>query len=330
MNLSTDYLGLKLRNPLVIGASPCCDSLDACRRLQDAGASALVMHSLFAEQVEFEENARLRLIDGISESNPEALDYFPHYDDYALTPELYLRQLTRLKATLQIPVVASLNAHRPGAWMDHAKRLADAGADALELNLYALATDADVEAADVEAEQIFIVRQVVESVRVPVSVKISPWHTAPANFLRQVEMAGAKGAVLFNRFYQPDFDLEELEVHPHLKLSDSSELLARLRWLAIVSPHTRLSLAASGGVHTTQDFVKALLAGAHAVQLVSAVLRHGAIAITNILGGVETWMRDREYATIDQLRGALNLAHCPNAEAHERANYLQVLQNWRV
>jgi dihydroorotate dehydrogenase (fumarate) len=304
MDLSTEYLGLRLRNPLVIGASPCCDSLDACRRLQDAGASALVMHSLFAEQVEFEENARLRLIDGIAESNPEALDYFPHYDD--------------------------LNAHRPGAWMDHAKRLADAGADAIELNLYALATDADVEAAEVESEQIFIVRQVVESVRIPVSVKISPWHTAPANFLRQVEQAGAKGAVLFNRFYQPDFDLDELEVHPHLKLSDSSELLARLRWLAIVSPHTRLSLAASGGVHTANDFLKALLAGAHAVQVVSAILRHGHIAVTTLLNGVDTWMRDREYESVDQLRGSLNLAHCPNPEAHERANYLQVLQSWRV
>jgi dihydroorotate dehydrogenase (fumarate) len=330
MNLSTDYLGLTLRNPLVVGASPCCDNLEVCQRLQDAGAAALVMHSLFAEQVEFEENARLRLIDGIAESNPEATDYFPHYDDYALTPELYLRQLTRLKATLQIPVIASLNAHRPGAWMDHAKRLADAGADALELNLYALATDPDTDASDVESEQIFIVRQVVESVRIPVSVKISPWHTAPANFLREVELAGAKGAVLFNRFYQPDFNLEDLDVHAQLKLSDSSELLQRLRWLAIVSPHTRLSLAASGGVHTAQDLLKALLAGAHAVQVVSAVLRHGAIAVSTLLQGLETWMRDRDYATIDQLRGALNLAHCPNAEAHERANYLQVLQSWRV
>jgi Dihydroorotate dehydrogenase len=330
MDLSTDYLGLRLRNPLVIGASPCCDSLDTCRRLQDAGASALVMHSLFAEQVELEENARLRLIDGVADSNPEALDYFPHYDDYALTPELYLRQLGRLKENLQIPVIASLNAHRPGAWMDYAKRLAEAGADAIELNLYALATDPDTEAADIESEQLFIVREVVESVNIPVSVKISPWHTAPANFLRQVELAGAKGAVLFNRFYQPDFDLEELEVHPHLRLSDSSELLQRLRWLAIVSPHTRLSLAASGGVHTATDFLKALLAGAHAVQVVSAVLRHGGVAVTSLLSGVETWMREREYESVDQLRGALNLSRCPNAEAHERANYLQVLQSWRV
>lgn len=330
MDLTTDYLGLRLRNPLVIGASPCCDSIEVCQRLQDAGAAALVMHSLFAEQVELEENARLRLIDGIAESNPEAVDYFPHYDDYALTPELYVRQLEKLKATLTIPIIASLNAHRPGAWMEHARRLADAGADALELNLYALATDPDVSATEVESEQIFIIREVAESVKIPVSVKISPWHTAPANFLRQVEQAGAKGAVLFNRFYQPDFDLEELEVHPHLKLSDSSELLQRLRWLAIVSPNTRLSLAASGGVHTAADFLKALVAGAHAVQVVSAVLRHGGVAVSSLLSGVETWMRDREYESVAQLRGSLNLEHCPNPEAHERANYLQVLQSWRV
>jgi dihydroorotate dehydrogenase (fumarate) len=330
MNLSTDYLGLKLRNPLVIGASPCCDSLDVCLRLQDAGASALVMHSLFAEQVELEENARLRLIDGIADSNPEALDYFPHYEDYALTPDRYVDQLAKLKSTLHIPVIASLNAHRAGAWLDHARRLADAGADALELNLYALATDPDVDASDVESEQIFIVRETVGAVKIPVSVKISPWHTAPANFLREVELAGAKGAVLFNRFYQPDFDLAELEVAPHLRLSDSGELLQRLRWLAIVSPHTKLHLAASGGVHTAPDFIKALLAGAHTVQVVSAVLRHGAIAVSTLLAGLETWMRDREYASLDQLRGALNLAHCPDPSAHERANYLKVLQSWRV
>ena len=330
MNLSTEYLGLKLRNPLIIGASPCCDDLAVCRRLQDAGASALVMHSLFGEQVELEEDARLRLIDGIAESNPEALDYFPHYDDYALTPDLYVRQLARLKAALEIPVIASLNAHRPGAWIDQARRLANAGADALELNLYALAADPEFDADAVESEQIFIVRQVVESVHIPVSVKISPWHTAPANFLRQVELAGASGAVLFNRFYQPDFDLDDLDVHPQIKLSDSSELLQRLRWLAIVSPHTRLSLAASGGVHTAQDFLKALLAGAHAVQVVSAILRHGPAVATTLLTGLETWMRDREYQTINDLRGALNLAHCPTPDAHERANYLQVIQSWRV
>lgn len=330
MNLSTDYLGLTLRNPLVIGASPCCDDLDVCRRLEDAGAAALVMHSLFEEQITFEENARLQLIDGVAESHPEAGDYFPHYEDYPLTPDLYVRQLARLKSTLSIPVIASLNGSRPGGWIDQARRLEEAGADALELNLYSLATDPDLDSDDVESDQLFIVGQVVESVKIPVAVKLSPWITAPAHFVKQVELRGAKGVVMFNRFYQPDFSIEDLEVQPQLKLSDSSELLLRLRWLSIVSPHTRLSLAASGGVHTSTDLIKTLLAGAHSAQVVSTVLRHGAAAVNTLLTGLQAWMREHEYHTIEELRGALNLARCPNPAAHERANYLNVLQSWRV
>lgn len=330
MNLSSDYLGLRLRNPLVIGASPCCDDLDFCKRLQDAGAAAIVMHSLFEEQIEFEENARFKLIDGIGDSNPEGLDYFPHYDDYSLTPDLYVRQLARLKATLDIPVIASLNGHRPGGWIDQARRLEEAGADALELNLYALPTDPDLDADDVEADQLFVVGQVVDTVKIPVSVKLSPFHTAPAHFVRQLEMRGAKGAVLFNRFYQPDFSIEDLEVQPQLRLSDSSELLLRLRWLAIVSPVTHLGLSASGGIHTSTDLIKAILAGAHSTQVVSTVLRHGASAVSTLLSGLEAWMREHEYHAIEEMRGALNLARCPNPAAHERANYLNVLQSWRV
>lgn len=330
MNLSTDYLGLKLRNPLIIGASPCCDDIDLCRRLEDGGAAALVMHSLFEEQVEFEENARYQLLDGIAESHAEASDYFPHYDDYSLTPDLYIRRLSQLKAALSIPVIASLNGHRPGGWIDYAHRLECAGADALELNLYSLATDPALDAGAIESDQLFIVRQVVESVKIPVSVKISPWHTAPAHFIAQLEKAGAQGAVLFNRFYQPDFSIEDLDVHPQLRLSDSSELLLRLRWLAIVSPHSKLSLAASGGVHTSSDFIKSLLAGAHATQVVSTVLRHGSAAVQTLLEGLGIWMREHEYHSISEMRGALNLARCPNPTAHERANYLNVLQSWRV
>ncbi|MBC8009528.1 MAG: dihydroorotate dehydrogenase-like protein [Burkholderiales bacterium] len=330
MNLSTDYLGLHLRNPLVVGASPCCDDLDLCRRLEDSGASALVMHSLFEEQVDLEDSARQQLLDGIAESHSEAADYFPHYEDYSLTPDLYLRQLLRLKSALRIPVIASLNGYRPGGWIDHARRIEDAGADALELNLYSLPTDPEVDADAVETELLFIVREVVNSVNIPVAVKLSPWLTAPANFVRQLELAGAKGAVMFNRFYQPDFSIEDLDVHPQLRLSDSSELLLRLRWLAIVSPQTQLSLAASGGVHTSSDFIKALLAGADIVQVVSSVLRHGACALPTLLNGLQAWMREHEYTSVDQVRGALNLSRCPQPAAHERANYLNVLQSWRV
>ena len=330
MNLTTDYLGLTLRNPLVVGASPCCDDLDLCRRLEDAGASALVMHSLFEEQVEIEENARHQLLDGVANSHSEAADYFPRHEDYTLTPDLYLRQLLRLKSALRIPVIASLNGYRPGGWIDHARRLEDAGADAIELNLYSLPTDPDIDADALETDQLFIVREVVNSVTIPVSVKLSPWLTAPANFVRQVELSGAKGVVMFNRFYQPDFSIEDLDVHPQLRLSDSSELLLRLRWLAIVSARSELSLAASGGVHTSSDFIKALLAGADVVQVVSSVLRHGACVLPTLLNGLQAWMREHEYTSVDQLRGALNLARCPHPAAHERANYLQVLQSWRV
>ncbi len=330
MKLVTDYLGLRLRTPLIIGASPCCDDLDLCKKLQDAGAGALVMHSIFEEQIELEENARFRLLDGIAESNPEASSYFPHYDDYALAPDLYVRQVARLKDALHIPVIASLNGHRPGGWIDQARRLEAAGADALELNLYSLATDPDMDSDDVESELLFVVGQVVEASSIPVSVKLSPWHTAPAHFIRQVELRGARGAVLFNRFYQPDFDLEDLDVKPQLRLSDSSELLIRLRWLAIVSPQSKLSLAASGGVHTPEDLIKTILAGAHATQVVSTVLRHGPAAVTSLLSGLETWMDEHEYTSVAEMRGALNLARCPNPTAHERANYLHVLQSWKV
>ncbi|AKC81810.1 dihydroorotate dehydrogenase [Verrucomicrobia bacterium IMCC26134] len=329
MNLETSYLGLTLRNPLIVGASPCCDDIELCRRLEDAGASALAMHSLFEEQVEFEEAARFRLLEGPSESNPEALDYFPHYEEYSLTPELYLRQLARLKATLKIPVIASLNGHRPGGWIDHARRLEATGADALELNLYSLATDPDTDADTIEAGHLFVVRSVIESVKIPISVKISPWLTAPAHFVRELELSGAKGVVMFNRFYQPDFDIEDLAVKPQLRLSDSSELLLRLRWLAIISPHAKISLAASGGVHNAEDVIKALLAGAHATQLVSAILRHGPRVITEILHGLTTWLETHDYKSLDEVRGALNLSRCPDPSAHERANYVKILQSWK-
>lgn len=330
MNLATTYLGLNLRNPVIVGASPCCDDLDLCKRLEQAGAAALVMHSLFEEQVDLEENARHTLIDGVSGSHAEASDYFPHVDDYALPPEAYVRQLAALKAALSIPVIASLNGHRPGGWIDYARRLEAAGADALELNLYSLPTDPEQDAEGVEGDQLFIVGEVCRSIKIPVAVKISPWLTAPAHYVRQLEQAGAKGVVMFNRLYQPDFDIEELEVHPHLRLSDPAELLMRLRWLAIISPQSSLTLAASGGVHSPEDLIKSLLAGAHATQIVSTVLRRGPEAVRSLLVGLVAWMQDHGYENLAELRGALNHARCPNPTAFERANYLQILQSWRV
>jgi dihydroorotate dehydrogenase (fumarate) len=330
MNLTTSYLGLTLRNPLVVGASPFCDNLTVARQLEDAGAGALVMRSLFEEQIDAEQRALLHHLETTAECHPEGTSYFPAYSEYQLAPDDYLRQLENLKRALTIPVVASLNGFRPGGWTDYARRFAAAGADALELNLYRLVTEPGVGGAEVESEMLRTVRAVCDAVDIPVAVKLSPFHTAPVQFALELEVAGAAGVVLFNRFYQPDFDLEELEVSPQLRLSDPGELLLRLRWLAILSPHMRGSLAASGGVHGPADAIKALLAGAHAVQLVSVLLRHGPHMLTNILLGLSDWMAERGYEDLGQLRGAMNLRRCPDPSAFERANYIRILQSWRV
>jgi dihydroorotate dehydrogenase (fumarate) len=330
MNLATDYLGLKLSNPLIVGASPFCDSIHVARQLQDSGAAAIVMRSLFEEQIDLEQRALTHLTETPAESYAEATSYFPSFAEYQLTPDHYLRQIAYLKEILTIPVIASLNGFRPGGWTDYARRFESAGADAIELNLYQLATDPARSAAEVEAGMLETVSQVTASVRIPVAVKLSAFHTSTANLAVALEKAGAAGVVLFNRLYQPDFDLEDLEARPLLRLSDSSELLLRLRWIAIVSPHLRGSLAATGGVHTAEDVIKAILAGAHAVQIVSALLKHGPRFLITLLDGLQEWMRERGYERVGELRGAMNLRRCPDATAFERANYIRILQSWRI
>lgn len=330
MNLNTPYLGLTLRNPLVVGASPLCDNTHLARQLEDAGAAAIVMHSLFEEQIDAEQRALLFNVEAAEESTAESTSFFPTFEEYQLTPDHYLRKLAELKQQLTIPVIASLNGCRPGGWTDYAQRFESAGADAMELNLYQLVTNPEWAAEDVEADMLATVNEVTSSVKIPVTVKLSPFHTSPAQFITALEGAGAKGVVLFNRFYQPDFDLDELEVSPQLKLSDPGELLLRLRWLAIVSPHFRGSLAASGGVHGAMDVVKAILAGAHAVQLVSVLLRNGPRVLTSMLGGLTSWMEERGYKDLSELRGAMNLRRCPDPAGFERANYIKILQSWKV
>lgn len=330
MNLATNYLGLKLKNPFVVGASPFCDNLDAAVRLEAAGAGAIVMRSLFEEQIDHEQRALSYLLETPAESFAEATSYFPGFTEYQLTPDHYLRQIGHLKSTLRIPVIASLNGYKPGGWTDYSLKLEQAGADAIELNLYQLVTNPLATGAQIEADMLETVRDVTSSVKIPVAVKISAFHTAPAQFALELEKAGAKGVVLFNRFYQPDFNLEDLEVHPQLRLSDSTELLLRLRWLAVVSPHIQGSLSCTGGVHTREDVIKALLAGAHTVQLVSVLLKQGPKALTLLLEGLTQWMGEHDYNDINELRGALNLKRCPDPSAHERANYIRILQSWRV
>jgi len=330
MKLATNYLGLKLRNPLVVGASPFADNLNAAIQLQDAGAGAIVMRSLFEEQLDLEQTALIRNIESPAESYAEATSYFPNYEEYQLTPDNYLRQIQQLKGALTIPVIASLNGSRPGGWTDYARRFEGAGADAVELNLYHLVTDPHIGAAEVEADMIETVRNVTSVVKIPVAVKISAFHTAPAQFALSLEEAGAAGVVVFNRFYQPDLNIEELEVTPLLKLSDPTELLVRLRWLAIISPHLKGSIASTGGAHSAEDVIKAILAGAHAVQLVSVLLKHGPRYLSTILHGLQMWMDEHGYQSVSEFRGVMNLRRCPDAAAFERANYQRILQSWRI
>lgn len=329
MNLETQYLGLKLNNPVVVGASPLCDNIDTARQLEEAGAAAIVMHSLFEEQIELEQKNLLHSVEGVAESSAEATSYFPNYDEYYLTPDTYVSKVERLKAALSIPVIASLNGRTKGDWIRYAKLLENAGADAIELNTYQVATDPNIPAAAVEQGILEIVRAVKDGVKIPVSVKLSPYHAAPANFAAELEKSGADGLVLFNRFYQPDFDINELEIEPKLLLSNSGELLPRLRWLAILSPNAKTSLAASGGAHTSEDIIKAILAGAHTVQLVSVLLQQGAGVIKKLLAGITDWMNAQEIAELAKVRGALNLKNCADTSAHERANYIKILQSWK-
>src|SRR5262249_24315501 len=269
------YMGFELPHPLVPGASPLVDSLDMVRRLEDAGAPMIVMHSLFEEQVVREEAALTRAIETPKESFAEALSYFPEPNEFELGPEEYLEQLRRVKAAVGVPVIGSLNGTTEGGWLSYARLIAQAGADGLELNLYELATDPAEAGDEVERRQLRGVRAVQEWVHIPVAVKLSPYYSSLAHFARCLDGAGADALVLFNRFYQPDFDPEALETARVLRLSNSGELLPRLRWLGILSGRVRPSLAATGGVHTALDAVKAVMAGAHAVQMVSALLQSG-------------------------------------------------------
>lgn len=330
MNLTTSYLGLQLRNPIIAGAGPLCDSVEVARRLEESGAGALVMHSLFEEQIELEQKALIHHIEAAEEAYAEATSYFPRYEEFNLAPQQYVDQLKRLKDALTIPVIASLNGHKIGGWIEQAARLEQAGADALELNLYMLAVDATESGEDIEETTFEILRRVLEHVKIPVCVKLSPFYTSMSHFAAALEKRGAAGLVLFNRFYQPDFNTDDLEVVPHLRLSDSSELRLRLRWLSILSAQVGCTLACSGGVHTGQDVVKALLAGADGVQVVSALLKNGPGYVRTLLTGLEAWMEEHQYTSVKEFRGAMNLQRCPDPAAHERTNYIRILQSWRI
>lgn len=329
MDLSTQYLGLSLKNPFVIGASPFCHNISLCRELEEAGASALVMNSLFEEQLTAE-SALADYVGGDSKPRiPPEADY-PHYTDYHLNPEHYLRQLSHLRDALEIPVIASLNGRHVGTWVSYAQRVEDAGASAIELNLYQLPADPSLPGDEIEADMLEVVRMVVAAVKIPVTVKLSPFHSALAHFVARLCENGAAGATLFNRLHQPDFDLNKLEKVPHLRLSDSTDLLMRLRWISIISPDFPGSLACSGGVHHPADAAKAILAGADVVQLVSPILRHGPSRIRELINGLECWLGSSRFESLDDARGHLSSRRFVNPAEEERADYLRILQAWRV
>jgi dihydroorotate dehydrogenase (fumarate) len=330
MDLSTTYLGLKLPHPIMPGASPMVDKIDLVKRMEDAGAAAIVMHSLFEEQLMREELATYHHIDVHADSFAEAMTYLPRPDEFNLGPDQYLEQLVRIKQSVDLPVIASLNGFTSGGWIRYAKLMQDAGANALELNVYYLATKADETGEEVEQRTIDILKAVKQAVSIPVAIKLSPFFSSMANMAKRLDDAGADGMVLFNRFYQPDIDVESLEVEPTLRLSDSSELNLRLRWLAVVSGHVRASLAVSGGVHTHIDAVKAVMTGAHAVQVVSGILQQGPDVIRRIREGLTQWLEEHEYDSLEQMRGSMNLLRCPDASMFERANYIRILQGYKV
>ncbi len=329
MDLSTTYLGLNLAHPLMVGASPLVDDLDAVKRLEDAGAAAIVMHSLFEEQITREQEGTLLDMELHAESNAEALSYFPTPDEFRLGPEKYLEQLLRIKQAVAMPVIGSLNGITPAGWLHYGKLMEQAGADALELNVYYLATDPAESAAAVEKRTLDLVRSLKAEVKIPLAVKLSPFFSSLAHFAVELEGAGADGLVLFNRFFQPDIDPEALEATPSLQLSSSQDLLLRLRWLALLHGHLKGSLAVTGGVHTGQDALKAVMAGASAVQMVSALLLHGPARLSQVRAELAEWLEEHEYESLQQALGSMSLQKCPNPQAFTRANYMRILNGWR-
>ncbi len=329
-DLSTTYLGLNLKSPLVASASPLSRKIERVRKLEEAGISAIVMYSLFEEQIIRESLELDHHLSQGADSSPEALSYLPDTGLYSMGPEKYLNHITSLKKALQIPVIGSLNGVSRGGWTNYARRIQEAGADALELNMYYLATDPDVPSSDIEDMQVELVAEVKSAVTIPLAVKISPFVTSSPNFARRLVEAGADGLVLFNRFYQPDLDLEELEVVHTLDLSTSAEVRLPLRWIAILYGKINADLALTSGVHTSNDVLKAMMAGAQVAMIASALLWNGSLQrVQEILNHTETWMQEHDYESIKQMQGSMSQKSVKDPIAFERANYMKVLNSFR-
>ena len=330
MDLTTKYLGLELKNPIIPSASPLTQTLDSAKSLEDAGASAVVLHSLFEEQLTHESGELDHYLSYGTESFAEATSYFPEPDDFKLGPIEYLDLIADFKKSLSIPVIGSLNGISKGGWVKYAQNMEQAGADAIELNVYYIPTSTEVSSEEIEKMYIDTMKAVKENVNVPVAIKLSPFFTTMASMAKRLDDAGADGLVLFNRFYQPDFDLEQLEVVPNLVLSTPWELRLPLRWLAILYGNVNASLCATSGVTGYEDVLKVMMAGGSAVMMASELLRNGAGRISDILMDLTKWMEENEYSSIKMMHGSMSQKSCPEPAAYERANYMKTLQSYKL
>ncbi|MCU7885154.1 MAG: dihydroorotate dehydrogenase-like protein [Candidatus Thiodiazotropha sp. (ex Lucinoma annulata)] len=330
MDLTTEYLGMQLKNPLVPSASPLSRSIDDARRMEDAGASAIIMYSLFEEAVTAEEETMVRFLHHQDTGFAEADSFLPNHYDFSNGQERYLENLQALKQALEIPVIASLNGTTPGGWITHAEEMEQAGADALELNIYQVAADIEISGSEIEQRYIELLTQLKQQVSIPINMKLSPAFSSMANMVKLLEMAGASGVSLFNRFYQPDINIDNLRLTTNLQTSTSAEALLAMRWIAILHGRTKLSLGATGGVHNQDDAIKLLLAGADVVHLCSLLLEQGPQAIASIITGVEAWMEEKGFETVEEFRGRVSQISVTDPTEFERVNYVNILDSFSI
>lgn len=330
MDLSTKYLGMNLRTPLVVSASPLSEKLDNIKRMEDYGASAVVLYSLFEEQFEREDLELFHHTTEGAESFAEATSYVPNHEEYRTGPDEYLDLLIKAKMAVNIPIIASLNGYSMGGWTHFAKMLQEAGADALELNIYYIPTDLNMTGEEVEQNYIDTMQQVREKVRMKVAVKLSPYFSNLAHFAKRIDKAGADGLVLFNRFYQPDIDLEKLEVNPSIVLSKSYDMRLPLRWIAMLKGKVHADLAATGGIHTAWDVIKMMMVGANVTQLNSILMKKGLIELRNIEKSMVQWMEEHEYESVKQMQGSMSAQNVPNPGKFERAQYMKALSKFEI
>ena len=330
MNLTTSMMGLRLAHPFVAGASPLGRDLDSCKRLEDGGAAAIVLPSLFEEQVTLAIEGRIRHKDPYDERSAASLRHFPCEHDYAFTPDQYAEHVARVRAAVAVPVLGSLNGTTSESWLTFSRLIEQAGAHAIELNLYEVVADPRMSGAALEHQIVQLAADLHQFLTIPIAIKLSPFFASVGNVVQRIDRAGASAAVLFNRFYQPDIDIEELHTVVDARLSTSDELLLRLRWLAILHGRVKLSLVASGGIATPEDGVKAILAGADAVQVASALLRHGPGYLATLRDGLDAWMQRKNFSTVNEFRGRLSLRDVADPSAFERAHYLRALQSWKL